>query len=230
MHFAKVALLSTVLFAFGHRSGAQHFAAGFRGGLGYTINGNLSKGGLRTAAGDHLYSVPEAFVRYSTKKRWAFEVSCDRISHQEAWTYTGIFDAPYRTQTDVITVRNVECTLSVQYELLDSLRKRHKKLAPFHSYAGFANTASRVFMNTDYYYSDFVRQPVPNDSRAENPRWQIWTGFSHTLIRDFGPRLSALWTVNVRANMESLLGSSPIAYLRDPSIRCSTALGALYRF
>lgn len=150
---------------------AQGVSAGFRTGVGNTLDVTSVKDGIR-----HSYWEKQLFLRYETKSRFAFEFNTTQYNygyHQTPLMLQTYFPLDYEPLSLEIQNHNIDFGLSVQYNLsCPFLQDKCPLMKNFSSYLGITAVAvlnERTEIATNRYYSDGrvaesrVRQTNIND-------------------------------------------------------------------
>lgn len=215
-------------------AGAQGISAGFRTGIGNTMNiSRMSEGII------DKHWEKELFLRYETKKRLALEINGTQYNDAEAgiWHSTGCivdyepiltFESPTRENLLTYTSYNMlDMSLGVQYDISCSyLQEKCPMMKNFRSFIGVAavGTYGKVTTrSTDRSLSD---GDITTTERTGSGLYNLHIGVNHTLTYSFG----RLYVTSVAAYLVSPFSETYTSHNQlTPNSKLSFRAGIGYR-
>lgn len=213
---------------------AQSLSAGLRANAAYRMRmADDFSLKLETMYGDHLSLTPEAFVRYTTKKRWAFEASINRSAYRPPDVKAKFYEQGQAYDTAALKYKAdyLDVTVSALYELKCPKFQNSAFLKRLRSYVGvslgvvFNNYESADFLPGHYGWLGWVPAQY---IQWEGQEKSIWTGVSHSMSYDLGKKVKLVSSAYFKCRPGLLLSTIRAAYDYDQAAQFGVQLGAAY--
>jgi len=184
---------------------AQTLSGGLRGGISNWLVLARSGGFVQEAKdGDAVSWDKEAFIRYQTKGRLAFEVAGNTYNREKE-SYANVWGcnfggSPYDSSYTQVKYRSTELNISLQYQILTNCTKKCPFFKNITNYIGIV--ASADIRN----YKSVVNQSstwdnVPMQTYNEKGRGvYYYFGLTHSLVYKIGEHFNAISAVSLRFN------------------------------
>jgi hypothetical protein len=208
---------------------AQTYTVGLRGGAVFMREQRNRLQGSEVTTGNPGSGAVEAFLRRTSKSRWAFELSAGlaRYSYEVALIEDDTEPGPRLPKIPVQTT-NGDLTLSIQRDITGAFLKKGASPGRFHNYIAFtltATAASSRRKNMPFPYSS-----VKDGWETAAHENKIWTGLSNTLTCNLSPKfqLSAVAYVRIQPTDFFMSGMKAGLYF-EPVTKAGLMIGAGYR-
>lgn len=176
---------------------AQHLSAGLRANASYRFRPVNSHGfELETSYGDHLNVSPEFFLRFNSKKRWAFEASFNRSTYRPPDIYGQYYELGQSIDTVVSKYKAdySELTVSGFYELKSSHLSGSAFFKRMHHFVGLSAGLTFIRQEESGFspggWGCFGGWAPPGYMHYEWKEIGLWTGINYNITFDVSKKLS----------------------------------------
>ena len=216
---------------------AQQLCAGLRANASYRLRPVNHYGfELETAYGDHLSVAPEVFVRFNSKKRWAFEASFNRSTYRPPDFSAQYYELgqPYDTASSKFKADYNELTVSGFYELMCPRLSRSSFFRRMHNYVGLSiGVVSMNYKSANYYEGGWGcfggGRIAAGYADYEGRETKAWTGINHSLSFDLGKKVKLVSSSYFRFRPDIMLSNFGFWSPYTQAAQFGVQLGAAYR-
>jgi hypothetical protein len=208
----KPVLTIVVLLTVSVALNAQTFSAGFRTGASHWMIRKDADVLTRSAEGQSNTWDKELFIRATTKKRFAFEVSLGHYAVNDTrllMPFECVWEGNYEPATGMAEERtqNLELNVTAQYDITYNAVQSRSVLRRLKSYIGLTLTPTYSFTKTELTYTSLVSGAVTSYNGTAR-KLELWTGLNHTLVYNLSDAVYLTSVVSYKVEPWSFFSST----------------------